>query len=452
MRPTQEELKQFVDVVVAALQGDLDARIPISDPPDEWAAACAALNIAVEELGGRIESLNQLSEERGRLIDELQRTRVALENTEKIALLGRLAASVGHEVNNPATILSLGIGEMLAELDTEETKRRGDPFLSRMRRNLLECDEAVGRIGNIANGMRGFGRPGVSNVEEVDLAELARTALQLTRNDIRHGAVIQESLATVPPVLAGRGELVQVLVNLMLNAAEAMRDLPLSDSRLTVLCSLDGDEVVVAVEDSGPGVPVEQGEQIFDPFYSTKGTGALGLGLAISREIVQRNSGTLEVGDAPGGGARFAVRLPVAANTSAESGLGTRSQAATVRRVLVIDDEAALCRVLARILKSAGHDAVIANSGEVALKILRQDQGFDAIVCDLMMPGISGVEVLQFLEDNHPELLPRTMILTGGALNAPATRAIRQHSKRVVQKPVGPDEFLAAVHAILSVE
>ncbi len=445
MRPTQQQLEKFVDAVVATLEGDLDATIPTSDPPPD--ARSDGLDVVVEKLNGQIASLKQLSRERSRLVDELQRTKLALETTEKVALIGRLAASVGHGVNNPAAILTLDIGEMLADLETEQRTRPDDPFLGRMKRSLLECEEAVGRIAAVANGLQGFDRPGRSVTEPLDLVDLTKTALQLTRNDLRHRAVVQESFDHVPKVLAARGGLVRVIVNLLLNGADAMRGMPLTDSRLTILCSPDDDGVVLAVEDSGPGVPGDQIERIFDPFYSTKEQGGLGLGLAISREVAERNNGTLKVEGAPGGGARFVLRLPRAGSEVREE---PRDSAATEGlRVLVIDDEEPLRGVIDRILGRAGHRAVLADSGKAALRILARDAEFDVVVCDLMMPGISGVAVLEYIEENHPHLLPRTMLLTGGALTDQTADAIERHSSRVVHKPIGPVQLMSAINKIV---
>ena len=205
---------------------------------------------------------------------------------------------------------------------------------------------------------------------------------------------------------------------------------------------------MVAVEDSGPGIPEHLFEQIFDPFFSTKGDNSLGLGLAISRNIIERHKGTLTAGRAPGGGARFVMSLPVADVESAPveaPGIHHRGG----KRVLVIDDEAPLRRVLGRILKSSGHQPVLANGGQAGIDLIVEDPTFDAIVCDLMMPGVSGVMVLDFLEANYPEQLARTMILTGGALNQTAAAALRRHQRRVLQKPLGPQEFMTAVEAIL---
>jgi anti-sigma regulatory factor (Ser/Thr protein kinase) len=201
----------------------------------------------------------------------------------------------------------------------------------------------------------------------------------------------------LPKIWASEGKLAQVFLNLLINAAHAIDEGDADNNRITLRTWVEGEDVLAEVKDTGKGIPPENLERIFDPFFSTKGPGkGSGLGLAICRSIVAEFEGTIRVESQMGKGTRFVLRFPVKPDELEErcvTGAPGKPQPVTVRgRILVVDDEEVLRRTMQRLL-GAEHDVSLAASGAEARSLLERDSSFDLILCDLMMPEMTGMDL-----------------------------------------------------------
>ncbi|HEY3352851.1 MAG TPA: ATP-binding protein [Polyangia bacterium] len=282
-------LEQAADGIA---RGERSVRVA-EDGPGEIGSLAASFNRMTAALADKVAEL----ETRGH---ELRASREQLVRAERLASVGRLAAGLAHEIGNPLSAM-LGYVEIL----------RGDPPPDpALTRDVLDrLHREIERIHRIMQDLLTYSRPAPERALPVDVREVAAAALALMRPQRRFQdvALACEMPADLPPVVASPGRLTQVLVNLLLNAADAVA----GQGRVTCRARRDGDAVVVEVADSGPGVPPDLREQIFDPFFTTKEPGqGTGLGLATSRSLCESFEAALELVDTPpGGGATFAVRL-----------------------------------------------------------------------------------------------------------------------------------------------
>jgi CheY-like chemotaxis protein len=250
-------------------------------------------------------------------------------------------------------------------------------------------------------------------------------------------ARIQTDFGEVAPVLASEGQLSQVFLNLIVNAAHAIREGNVEGNRISIRSWQEGDQVCAEVSDSGSGIAPHHLQHIFEPFFTTKPVGVgSGLGLPIVKSILTRYSGTIEVHSQLGKGSTFIVRLPAALpehlslhprSSGGDQIIGSRA------RIMIIDDDMLVRDVLAKILKE--HEIVTASSGEEALRVLGQDQVFDLILCDVMMPRTSGIDVHRWLVETHPELARKVVFVTGGAFTSGAREYLAQIDNPRLEKP-----------------
>ena len=223
-------------------------------------------------------------------------------------------------------------------------------------------------------------------------------------------------------------------------------------NEIRIVTRTKGDEVLAEIRDTGCGIPAEHLDHVFEPFFTTKeATGAAGLGLAISHDILCSVGGRFEVTSNPGEGTRFVLRFPAlrAEAPSPTSGEPAAADEASAVRILVIDDEPAVRRVLTRAL-GKHYDVVAVESAENAQELLVKDHRFDVVLCDLMMPGMSGVALHEWLRGVRPENAERMMFMTGGAFTPMAREAIGRASVPVLEKPFDAGQALRSVQEVLA--
>jgi CheY-like chemotaxis protein len=271
-------------------------------------------------------------------------------------------------------------------------------------------------------------------------------ALRLIASDLaQRGRVVRE-LAEVPPVIGSAARLGQVFLNLLVNAVQALPEGRGARGEIRVCTRCEGEQVVVSVTDTGVGIPEHLVGRVFEPFFSTKpvGSGA-GLGLSISHGIVRAMGGTLEVESQVGRGTTAFVRLPAgAAVAPVAPAPGPGRPSSVRRRVLLIDDEPSLLRALARALGDR-HQVDVAVGGKEALELIQRGTHYDAVLCDLHMPDVSGKDVHAFLARHQPALAARLVFVTGGAFTEEIRRFIQDTQNPVLEKPLD----LARVEAVL---
>jgi len=375
-------------------------------------------------------------------VTERSRLQARIIQNDRVAALGTLAASVAHEINNPLTYL---LGE-LASADAQvaragravEGELGGRPAaeaLARARSSLGEARTGAERIWQIARELQTFARPADGEVRSVSLAAVIRSVLQLVRKELEARAHLVVDLGETPPVRGDESRLVQVVLNLLVNAWQALPEGDPARHRIAVRTRADGDHVIIEVSDSGPGVPPENRERVFDPFFTTKEVGAgTGLGLFVCRNIVQGFGGQIEVDGAADGGALFRVRLPVAADAPVEVSRPGAAPPGRKQRILIIDDDERVARVLAQSLADEFEVQAVLD-GQEALELLVADDQVALVYCDLMMKGLTGMELYQALGRRAPQRLSKLVFMTGGAFTAQASAFVQRMADSVVYKP-----------------
>ncbi len=397
-------------------------------------------------------------------VTERDTLREQLVLADRLSQLGFVAAGVAHEINNP-------LAYALAALD----RAKRDVGLARLDsalEALAIAREGAERVRGITNDLRLFARGGAQREEVVDLHELLRATADLAGSNIRSRGELIVELGPTPPVFADTGRLGQVFMNLLVNAIDAIdakgesADVlharpPIdakgvsaggdsSPNRIAVRSFTDPEgRAVVEVEDNGCGIPEDVRARIFEPFFTTKGPRAgSGLGLAICHRIVGALGGTIEVGGTAGAGALFRVVVPpYVPRGGADVKPASGPDRVRRLRVLVVDDEPPLASAVGRMLED-DHDVDVVTSGEDALSRLERDEGYDAILCDLMMGGVGGMEVHAKLAAGRPALARRLVFMTGGVFDARAQRFLVEVPNPCLDKPFTKAEVIGAVNEV----
>ena len=388
-------------------------------------------------------------------------TRVLRERAEeqgRFAAAGELLAGVAHEVNNPLMAIAVHAESRLAEPGRDASLHEEMGLILRQAR----------RASKLLRGLLRFVRPHERQVSRLDLNEIVLGAVDLVSyrfgvDEIELGGTLDPKL---PSVLGDAIGLEQVMVNLLSNAIDALRTVP-TPRRLTIDSWVEGGRVRVAVVDNGAGIPAHIASHLFKPFTTTKGTGGTGLGLYISRQIVQQAGGDLEVLSGPDEGARFVLSMPaVSEEPAARSearlepfpsdgplqptapsrsppsprGAPPREGPLAGLRVLLVDDEDPIRRPVARFLARRGAEVFEAVDGRDALERLNE-QVVDLVVADLRMPRMSGVQLHAHLRVTHPLLAARMLVVTGDISQLAEPGAVPIPPDRVLDKPVQLEEL-----------
>jgi signal transduction histidine kinase/putative methionine-R-sulfoxide reductase with GAF domain len=352
---------------------------------------------------------------------DLERSQEQLIHSEKLSALGQLVAGVAHELNNP-------LSAVLGNAYLVEAKLAAPS----MRRHIEGIREGAERAAEIVRNLLQFARKVATSREDIDLGQLVERVLMLVSNaGVTQKITIARDLAPGLPSTAGDpGQIQQVFLNLVNNAFQAMDE---SGGTVTVRSRLVGGRLRVEVEDTGPGVPAEIRTRIFDPFFTTKPVGqGTGLGLSVAHGIISAHEGRIWVEEGPSGGARFVVDLPVRSATPA---LGARDATPPLRdaRVLVLDDEEPVARVLGDLLEELGLRVEIAHSVGAARALLARES-FDLITVDVIMPDDNGINVWKALRADDPSAAARVVFVTGN-VDPSIQAAVDATGRPVLAKP-----------------
>jgi len=302
-------------------------------------------------------------------------------------------------------------------------------------------------VRSIVRDVKTFSRPEEQRVEVVDVRPLLESAVNMSFNEIRHRARLVKEYGPVPQVSAVRARLGQVFLNLIVNAAQAIPEGAVEQNEIRLSTSTDEKgRAVVAIRDTGSGMPPEVLRHVFDPFFTTKPTGVgSGLGLSISNGIVSSLGGEILVSSTVGAGSEFRVLLPPAppAKHRADPAPAAQKQEPPAR-ILAIDDDGMVGNALRRIL--AGHVFEFLQSGEAALERIEGGVRYDVILLDLTMPQMSGMRVHAELMRIDPAQATRVIFITGGVLTAAAQRFLDEVPNLRLHKPFDAGELRAMVH------
>ncbi|ATB38144.1 hypothetical protein CYFUS_003575 [Cystobacter fuscus] len=369
---------------------------------------------------------------------ELDATRNALVQAERLATAGQLAAGVGHEINNPLAYVLANMTFALEEL----SKREQDESLEEVRDALEQARKGAERIRNIVRDLRTFASSKFETLGPVEVREALEFSVDMAAHQLRQRARLVRDYAPVPPVLGNESRLGQVFLNLVLNAAQAIPEGAPEEHQVTLTLRPHEDTwVAVEVTDTGCGIPTGNLPHLFEPFFTTKPVGVgSGLGLSVCHGIVTGLGGWIEVESQPGRGSTFRVLLPMArqAEVPGEVSEKTAPPPRQPRRVLVIDDEPEILEALARLI-GPPHSVVKAGNGTRAMELLAEDAHYDVIFCDLMMPGLTGMDLHEGIAKKHPELLERMIFMTAGCFTQRAVEFLERIQPRRLEKPFSPE-------------
>jgi PAS domain S-box-containing protein len=368
-------------------------------------------------------------------ITERKETQAQLIQTDRMATIGTLAAGVAHELNNPLTYVLLN----LSTLDRELEQIVDDPDKrDRVRSRLATLQEGAERMASIVRDLRSFCRPNTPSPMPVDMRQVLESSINMAMNELKDRARLVRDYGPVPPVVGDAARLGQVFLNLLLNAAQSLTDGSRKDHEVRVVLRADGpDRVRVEISDTGHGIAPEIIDRIFEPFFTTKPVGiGTGLGLSICQSIVASMNGQLTVESETGRGTTFRVLLPLPVATPAlHDDATTAEPSGTAARVLVVDDESAIAVALKKLLE-LDHEVTAVTTGDQALRLLLDGSNFDVILCDVLMPGTSGIDVYRQLETKKPEVAERIIFMTGASSMPRVAEFFRSIGNHHIDKPV----------------
>jgi CheY-like chemotaxis protein len=368
-----------------------------------------------------------------------------------------------HEINNPLSYVLASVEmartRLAVLLDQPSIPDPDRAVLDGLAELLGEAEHGALRVRDLVRDLRRFSSAEGAASDLIDLHAVIDEAIRLTEPQVRPVGALRRAYGTIPYVFGHAGQLSQVFVNLIINAAHALH--AVRGGAITITTSTDdAHNAMISVHDDGCGIPPEHLPRVFDPFFSThSGELGMGLGLSISLNICRDHQGNLSVESAPGQGTTFTVMLPAAdpeishATGPSLRRSGGRSPHRTPTpktpraRVLVIDDEPQVTRALTRMLQDH-HDVFALHSAQDALVEVLAGERFDVLLCDLLMPDMTGMDLYAKLMAYNPAQARRTLFMTGGAFTNEAAAFLDRYPSRIIQKPFSVIDLLALIETI----
>ena len=368
----------------------------------------------------------------------------------RMASVGTLAAGMAHEINNPLAFVNANLVWIHDQLEGRRAALGDDAFLE-LTSVVDEARAGIERIGSIVRDLKAFNRVETEDsAAPVDIRKVLAFAARMTDRERRQRARVVTELEDVPPVLGSEGRLGQVFLNLLLNAAQAIPDGSAATHEIRIRCIPRDRTVVVEVSDTGRGIPPELESRIFDPFFTTRPVGdGTGLGLAICHGIVRGLGGEITVRSDVGRGSTFSVSLPAHLPAGMPGALPGKLENGRSRvRVLVVDDEPFICSAIQRLLRRENAVTAVTSARE-ALGLVSAGQRFDVILSDLMMPEMSGEDLLTSLREVAPDQAARMVIMTGGAFTPRSEDFLRSLELPHLTKPLTLEGLRSAIRGAL---
>jgi len=362
--------------------------------------------------------------------------------SDRMASMGILAAGVAHEINNPLAAVLANL-EMAIE-DLEASRATADIL-----DEVQDARDAAQRVRNIVRDVRIFSRNESERRDAVNVENVLESTLRMASNEIRHRAKLVRNYRPAPAVHADESRLGQVFLNLVINAAQALPEGKADRNQIRVGVERAGERVRVEIADTGPGIAPEVMERLFTPFVTTKPAGVgTGLGLSICHRIVTGLGGEISVESKQGVGTTFVVLLPIAPRVTRTRDLPPMATTVRARRrgkVLIVDDDPMIARVIQRAI-GGDHEIEATTRGVDALELIRNGMHFDVILCDLMMPEMTGMELHEQLMQSAPDQASAIIFLTGGAFTSGAQSFLEQVENLRIEKPFEPAQLRAIIN------
>jgi signal transduction histidine kinase/CheY-like chemotaxis protein len=361
---------------------------------------------------------------------EVIRSREALVRQERIRVAGQLASGIAHDLNNTLNVVRLRLN--IIGRDPVVQNRHADGLHS-IDRAIEDAARTVARVQELAKPR------GTEDHEPVELQAIVSQALELARTSIEGGSLlrgrpvlIESNLPESLPAVKGQAsDLRQVFLNLLINASDAT-----SEGKIKIESTVENGCVVVRVLDEGTGIAPDELEQVFEPFYTTKGARGTGLGLSIAREVMEGLGGSIKADNLPGRGAVFILQFPIASAAPAAGPVS--SSGVRGCRFLLVDDDEENLKALRGVLITSGHQADTANSGAAALEKLSDGAAYDVILCDLGMPVMNGWETARRVLKIKPSQ-PFYLVTGWGQQIEPAQTPVAVSG--IISKPIDPAEI-----------
>ncbi|MDP9002489.1 MAG: ATP-binding protein [Myxococcota bacterium] len=380
--------------------------------------------------------------------------------SDRMLSLGTLAAGITHEINNP-------LAYVISNLDMVADELRGisEQALST---KLHELQEMIGdarhgaeRVRGIVRALKNFSYPEGKKVQ-LDVRSVLDLSIDAAGVEIRHRARLVREYAEVPLVDADEVQLAHVFTSLLVNASQSIPIGRVDENEIRVVVRIDAAGFVeVEIADTGQGIARDVVGRIFDPFFTTKPVGdGMGLGLSICHGIVTSLGGHIAVESNAARGTTFRVTLPAGkSRAQTKAGRGADGEAkmparvtSTLRgRILVVDDDAMIGASIRRVF-SREHHVTLASNGKEALELVLGGQHFDVILCDLMMPQMTGMDLFVELARTQPDLCERFVFITGGAFTPAAREFLDQVPNRRLDKPFAPEALRKVVRDLMQID
>ncbi len=364
--------------------------------------------------------------------------------SERLTSIGTMAAGMAHELNNPLAIVSSNLDQISFEI--KDIGAAPNPGMAeRLKDMVSDAQTGAERIRLIIQHLSTFSEAPTDTTETVSLPRLIDLMSNMALGSTRDQAtIVREYEPGLPDALGNEAQLGQVFFNLMLNAAQAIPAGNPDKNEIRLRCFQQGGHVIAEIADTGNGIPEHLIHRIFDPFFTTRPVGdGFGLGLSVCHSIVTHLGGTITVKSAPGRGTTFRVSLLASSRRSAASSPSPspshgpvnvpRTHEARQLRLLIVDDEPLIASTLGRSLDA--HDVTIALNGPKALDLLAHSPPFDAVFCDVLMPGMSGMELFKSAADQNPDIAPRFVFMVGGTFTPQTRDFLSRVHNPVLTKP-----------------
>lgn len=376
-------------------------------------------------------------------VTESKRLEQQLLQSEKLAAIGQMVSGVAHELNNPLTAV-LGMSDLVRERATDDASRRQIELVQKQARKAVE----------LVHGLLNFSRPSRPKSQHVRLGELVARAIELQQFVFASRNIIVdfEPASKWPEIQADPNQIVQVFVNLLVNAEQsiaAARD----HGRISIrIAEMEG-KAEILVDDDGPGVPAEIRSKIFDPFFTTRrSTGGTGLGLTICLVILKEHGGTVEVQSSPAGGARFRILLPVsrsAPQSVAEPSSVSQRDGIKGRSILIVEDEDGIRELVEEGLKARGATVEGVRTAEEAWERISA-RVYDVVVCDFNLGGVSGLELFDRVRSRPGANHPRFLFITGEIVDSSQIAALEAKGSFALQKPFQMTELVSTIEKFIA--
>ena len=436
-------LAQFLEVMAAMAAGDTRARIEIAGDGSLLDGIATGLNMLADELAER--TTRELDQQR-RLL-----------HLERLAAVGQVAAGLAHEINNPAAFVQANLQvlkqyarELSATCDAVPACAETDRIrqvLAEMQAITEENLDGIRRISRVTRSLLGFARTDEPGAGLVGLDAVAEEACGLVGREVTSRARLVKRLAPVPLLSADGSRLLQVAVALLVNAAHAVPQGDPGAHEVEISTGHGDGQVYLQVSDTGAAIPAELSGRAFEPFFTfpSRSSGT-GLELFLAAEVLRGYGGSIRCWTAGGRGAVFQVQLPLRAG-SPTARAAPPAWPAPRPRVLIVDDEPTLLTAYQRLL-GGRFTVAVAGGGREAIELIDRDAGWDAIICDLVMPDLDGQAVYRHVEVRRPELARRMVFCTAGAFTPRLVAFAEEMRGRFLSKPLEPEQVARLVERL----